>query len=77
MPVILAFAGGKSWEQIDKAVIAGYDVMVRLARSGDAIIGRVGGRGEARCFRSPCEGEREEDRAIAGSSADEWMHGAR
>ncbi|MBE0595999.1 MAG: MmgE/PrpD family protein, partial [Desulfuromonadales bacterium] len=35
MPVVFAFGQGKSWELIDRAVIAGYDVMVRLARGGN------------------------------------------
>ena len=35
MPAIIALSGGKTWEHIDKALIAGYDVMVRLARGGN------------------------------------------
>jgi len=35
MPAIIALSGDKSWDLIDKATIAGYDVMVRLARSGN------------------------------------------
>jgi 2-methylcitrate dehydratase PrpD len=42
MPVILALGEGKSWELIDKAVIAGYDVMVRLARCGNPQFARKG-----------------------------------
>lgn len=42
MPVILAFSEGKSWDQIDKAIITGYDVMVRLARSGNPQFARKG-----------------------------------
>ncbi len=35
IPVILASADGSGWDIIDKAVIAGYEVMVRLARGGN------------------------------------------
>jgi 2-methylcitrate dehydratase PrpD len=34
-PVIITLSKGKSWEILDKAAIAGYDVMVRLARGGN------------------------------------------
>jgi len=42
LPVILAFSRGESWDVIDKAVVAGYDVMVRLARSGNPEFTRRG-----------------------------------
>jgi 2-methylcitrate dehydratase PrpD len=42
VPVILALAEGKSWDLIDRAVIAGYDVMVRLARCGNPQFARKG-----------------------------------
>lgn len=32
---VLSFSGGKTWGQIDRALVAGYDVMVRLARGGN------------------------------------------
>jgi 2-methylcitrate dehydratase PrpD len=35
MPVVISSAGTSGWELIDRAVIAGYDVMVRLARGGN------------------------------------------
>ena len=35
IPTIIALSGGKSWDLIDKSAIAGYDIMVRLARSGN------------------------------------------
>jgi len=38
----IALSGGKSWEAIDKAAIAGYDVMVRLARGGNPEFTRKG-----------------------------------
>lgn len=31
----IAYSAGKTWDDIDKAVVAGYEVMVRLARSGN------------------------------------------
>lgn len=42
IPVIIALSEGKSWEAIDKAVVAGYDVIVRLARSGNPQFTRRG-----------------------------------
>ncbi len=42
MPVVLACAGGKSWENIEKSIVAGYDVMVRLARCGNPQFARKG-----------------------------------
>jgi 2-methylcitrate dehydratase PrpD len=42
IPVITALSEGKSWDVIDKAVIAGYDVMVRLARGGNPEFTRKG-----------------------------------
>lgn len=35
VPVIIALSKGVSWEQIDMAAMAGYDVMVRMARGGN------------------------------------------
>jgi 2-methylcitrate dehydratase PrpD len=35
VPVIIALSTGVSWEQIDRAAMAGYDVMVRMARGGN------------------------------------------
>jgi 2-methylcitrate dehydratase PrpD len=35
MPIIIALSTGGSWEQIDRATMAGYDVMVRMARGGN------------------------------------------
>ena len=35
MPAVIALSEGRSWEVIDLSAIAGYDVMVRLARSGN------------------------------------------
>lgn len=37
MPAIFTLSEGKDWQLIDKSVIAGYDVMVRLARSGNPL----------------------------------------
>ncbi len=42
VPAIVALSKGKSWETIDRATIAGYDVMVRLARSGNPDFTRKG-----------------------------------
>jgi len=42
IPTIIALSDGKSWETIDQAAIAGYDVMVRLARSGNPQFTRRG-----------------------------------
>jgi 2-methylcitrate dehydratase PrpD len=35
IPTIIALSEGKDWERIDRAMVAGYEVMVRLARSGN------------------------------------------
>ena len=35
VPTIIALSEGKRWDLIDKSAFAGYDVMVRLARSGN------------------------------------------
>jgi 2-methylcitrate dehydratase PrpD len=42
VPVIAAFSQGRSWDAIDRAVIAGYDVMVRMARCGNPHFARKG-----------------------------------
>jgi len=42
IPTIIALSGGKRWETIDRAAIAGYEVMVRLARSGNPQFTRRG-----------------------------------
>ena len=35
VPTIIALSKGVSWEQIDMATMAGYDIMVRMARGGN------------------------------------------
>jgi len=42
IPPVIAISEGKSWDLIEKTVIAGYDVMVRLARSGNPEFTRKG-----------------------------------
>jgi 2-methylcitrate dehydratase PrpD len=42
IPTAIALSKGKDWETIDRAVIAGYDVMVRLARGGNPGFTRKG-----------------------------------
>lgn len=42
IPVVIALSDGKSWEIIDKAIIAGYEVMVRLGRGGNPEFTRRG-----------------------------------
>lgn len=42
MPAIIAFSGEKSWSTVYQAAVAGYDVMVRLARSGNPAFTRRG-----------------------------------
>jgi 2-methylcitrate dehydratase PrpD len=42
IPALIALSGGKSWELIDNAAIAGYDVMVRLSRGGNPEFTRKG-----------------------------------
>lgn len=39
---IISLSNGKSWKAIDNAIIAGYEVMVRLARSGNPEFTRRG-----------------------------------
>ena len=47
VPVIVAFGEGKSPETIDRAMVAGYDVMIRLARAGNPHFARKGFHGTA------------------------------
>ena len=42
MPVVLALAAGKSWDLIDRSIMAGYDVMVALARAGNPHFAKKG-----------------------------------
>ena len=42
IPAIIALSDGKDWEQIDRAIVAGYEVMVRLSRSGNPELTRRG-----------------------------------
>ena len=35
LATVMAFAEGREWRTIDRAIVAGYDVMVRLARCGN------------------------------------------
>jgi 2-methylcitrate dehydratase PrpD len=35
VPVVIALSEGESWKTVDQALVAGYDVMVRVARSGN------------------------------------------
>jgi 2-methylcitrate dehydratase PrpD len=42
IPAVIAFGEGASWETIEKAIIAGYDVMVRVARCGNPQFTRKG-----------------------------------
>jgi 2-methylcitrate dehydratase PrpD len=42
IPTVLALAEGKDWEQIERAVVAGYDVMIRVARGGNPEFTRKG-----------------------------------
>lgn len=41
-PSVVAFSKGKSWQDIERAVFAGYDVMVRIARGGNPEFARRG-----------------------------------
>jgi 2-methylcitrate dehydratase PrpD len=47
IPAVMAFAEGRSWEVVDKAIIAGYDIMIRVARSGNPVFARKGFHGTA------------------------------
>ena len=42
VPAIVSLSGKNNWETIDRATVAGYDVMVRLARSGNPEFTRKG-----------------------------------
>ncbi len=42
LPAVLAFAEGKDWKQIERAVVAGYEVMIRVARGGNPEFTRKG-----------------------------------
>jgi 2-methylcitrate dehydratase PrpD len=42
VPTIIALSGGTNWSAVDQAAVAGYDVMVRLARSGNPAFTRRG-----------------------------------
>lgn len=42
IPTLIALSEGKDWEQIDRALVAGYEIMVRLARSGNPEFTRRG-----------------------------------
>ncbi len=42
VPAMIALGRGKDWQTLDRAAIAGFDVMVRLARSGNPRFTRKG-----------------------------------
>jgi 2-methylcitrate dehydratase PrpD len=42
MAAAIALSRGKSWDLVDRAVIAGYDVMVRLSRGGNPAFAQKG-----------------------------------
>jgi len=42
MSTAIALSQGKSWDRIDTAIVAGYDIMARLARSGNPEFTRRG-----------------------------------
>jgi 2-methylcitrate dehydratase PrpD len=42
IPTVIALSEGKDWEQVDRAIVAGYEVMVRLSRSGNPEFTRRG-----------------------------------
>jgi 2-methylcitrate dehydratase PrpD len=42
IPTVIALSEGKDWEEVDRAVVAGYEVMVRLSRSGNPEFTRRG-----------------------------------
>jgi len=41
-PSIAAFSEGKNWQDVERAAIAGYEVMVRIARGGNPAFARRG-----------------------------------
>ena len=42
IPTVIALSEGKDWEQVERAIVAGYEVMVRLSRSGNPEFTRRG-----------------------------------
>jgi len=42
IPTAIAYAKGQSWDRIERAIVAGYDVMIRLARAGNPDFTRKG-----------------------------------
>jgi len=47
VPVIMTYGAGKSLAVIERALVAGYDVMIRLARAGNPQLARQGFHGTA------------------------------
>ena len=47
VPAIMAFGSGHSLETIERALVAGYDIMIRLARAGNPLFARKGFHGTA------------------------------
>lgn len=47
VPAIMAFGQGHSLEKVERAMVAGYDVMIRLARAGNPLFARKGFHGTA------------------------------
>lgn len=47
MPVVMAFGEGMPISRIEQAVVAGYDVMIRIARAGNPLFARKGFHGTA------------------------------
>lgn len=42
IPTVLALSEGRNWEEIDRAIVSGYEVMVRLAKTGNPHFTRSG-----------------------------------
>lgn len=42
VPAVIAMSEGVNWDRIDRATMAGYDVMVRLARGGNPLFTKKG-----------------------------------
>lgn len=47
VPAIMAYGQGCSLEKVEQAMVAGYDVMIRLARAGNPLFARKGFHGTA------------------------------